>query len=199
MVSLAFAAAVAGSATGGTSAPTPLSVREYPVPAGSRPHDVAPARDGGGWYTAQGSGERGWRDPKTGRTRHVALGDAQERVVWRLDPNTRRVRRFPLPAGSAYANLNTAVFDRRGILWFTGQSGIYGRLDPRTGRLRVFRAPRGEGPYGITVTPSGVVYYASLAGSYLGRIERATGEVEVLEPPTAGAGVRRVWSDPDGR
>ena len=33
-----------------------LEVVEYAVPAGSRPHDVAPAEDGGVWYTAQGGG-----------------------------------------------------------------------------------------------------------------------------------------------
>src|SRR6202035_4664028 len=26
----------------------------------------------------------------------------------------------------------TASFDRQGVLWFTGQNGIYGRLDPKT-------------------------------------------------------------------
>ncbi len=44
------------------------------MPAGSRPHDVAPARDGGVWYTAQGSGELGWLNPRTGRVREVPLG-----------------------------------------------------------------------------------------------------------------------------
>ena len=29
-------------------------VQEYVVPAGSHPHDVAPAADGGVWLTAQG-------------------------------------------------------------------------------------------------------------------------------------------------
>jgi virginiamycin B lyase len=47
-----FAAVSASASTGSGSA---LRVREYPVPAGSHPHDVAPARDGGVWYTAQGS------------------------------------------------------------------------------------------------------------------------------------------------
>ena len=215
---IAFAALFAGSAAAGPSAPAPPSVREYPVPAGSRPHDVAPARDGGVWYTAQGSGELGWHDPRTGRTRHVALGDGSaphgvvvgpDRAPWitdgglnaivRVDPATGRVRRFPLPAATGYANLNTAVFDRRGVLWFTGQSGIYGRLDPRTGRMRIFRAPRGDGPYGITVTPSGDVYYASLAGSYLGRIDPVRGTVRVVEPPTRDQGARRAWSDSKGR
>jgi len=211
-------AAIAGSAAGGTSSTVALSVREYPVPAGSRPHDVAPAVDGGVWYTAQRSGELGWLDPKTGRTRHIALGsgsaphgvivgpdgapwitDGGLNAIVRVDPKTERVRRFPLPASSGDANLNTAVFDRRGVLWFTGQSGIYGRLDPRVGKVRVFRAPKSEGPYGITATPAGTVYYASLAGSYLGRVDSARLTVRVLQPPTRNQGARRAWSDSKGR
>src|SRR5438034_3383891 len=108
------AAIVAGIAAGGTSSTAALGIREYRVPAGSRPHDVAPARDGGVWYTAQGSGELGWLDPKTGRTRHIALGngsaphgvivgpdgapwitDGGLNAIVRVDPKTRRVRRFP--------------------------------------------------------------------------------------------------------
>ena len=195
-----------------------LRIREFPVPAGSRPHDVAPARGGGVWYTAQATGALGLLDPRTGRTRHIPLGpgsaphgvivgpdgapwitDGGLNAIVRVDPRTSRVRRFPLPASTGYANLNTAVFDRRGVLWFTGQSGIYGRLDPRTGRMRVFRAPRGAGPYGITVTPGGTVYYASLAGSYLGRINRSTGRATILSPPTRAQGARRAWSDSRGR
>jgi virginiamycin B lyase len=195
-----------------------FEVREYPVPAGSRPHDVAPARDGGVWYTAQGSGELGWLNPKSGRVREVPLGagsaphgvivgpdgapwitDGGLNAIVRVDPKTRRVRRFPLPRQGASANLNTAVFDRRGVLWFTGQNGIIGRLDPRVGRVRVFGAPRGQGPYGITTTPRGGVYFASLAGSYVGRINTRTGGVTVLSPPTRGQGARRVWSDSRAR
>jgi virginiamycin B lyase len=220
--SLALAAlaavAVAGSAGAATAETSQLRVREYPVPAGSHPHDVAPARDGGIWYTAQHTGRLGWLDPRTGDTREVRLGagsaphgvivgpdgapwitDSGLNAIVRVDPRTRRVKRFPLPASTGYANLNTATFDRRGVLWFTGQSGIYGRLSPRNGQVRVFRAPRGEGPYGITTTPSGDVYYASLAGSYLGRIDVRTGKATVLRPPTAAQGARRAWSDSRGR
>jgi virginiamycin B lyase len=195
-----------------------LRIREYRVPTGTHPHDVAPARDGGVWYTAQASGELGWLDPKSGRTRHIGLGagsaphgvivgrdgapwitDSGLNAIVRVDPGTRRVRRYPLPASAGYVNLNTATFDRRGVLWFTGQSGIYGRLEPKTGRLRVFRAPQGTGPYGITTTPSGAVYYASLAGSYLGRIDVRSGRATVLRPPTRNQGARRAWSDSRGR
>jgi virginiamycin B lyase len=212
---LAVAAAPSGGSVEGSAA---LRIREYRVPAGTRPHDVAPARDGGVWYTAQGSGQLGWLDPKTGRTEHVALGEGSAphgvivgpdgapwitdgglNAIVRVDPASRRVRRFPLPASAGYANLNTATFDRRGVLWFTGQSGIYGRLHPRTGSLRVFRAPRGAGPYGITTTPAGAVYYASLAASYLGRIDVRRGTAAVLRPPTRDQGARRAWSDSRGR
>ena len=47
-------------ASGPKSAEPTSSVATYPVPAGSHPHDVAPAADGGVWYTAQASGELGW-------------------------------------------------------------------------------------------------------------------------------------------
>jgi virginiamycin B lyase len=211
-------AALGGLARAGPEAGTALRLQEYPVPAGTHPHDVAPARDGGVWYTAQATGQLGWLDPRSGRTRHVALGsgsaphgvivgpdgapwitDSGLNAIVRVDPRTRRVRRYPLPASAGYANLNTAAFDRRGVLWFTGQSGVYGRLDPRNGRMRVFRAPGGAGPYGITTTPAGAVYYASLAGSYLGRIDVRTGKATVLRPPTRNQGARRAWSDSRGR
>ena len=218
-LALTVAALCAGSAARtGTAAPAAFAVREFPVAPGSHPHDVAPARDGGVWYTAQAAGELGWLDPKTGKTRLTALGpgsaphgvivgpdgapwitDGGLNAIVRVDPRTRRVRRYPLPASSGYANLNTATFDRRGVLWFTGQSGIYGRLDPGVGRVKVFPAPRGMGPYGITTTPTGGVYFASLGGSYLGRIDVGTARASVLRPPTAGQGARRAWSDSRGR
>jgi virginiamycin B lyase len=194
------------------------AIREFRVPAGSGPHDVAPARDGRVWFTAQRSGHLGRLDPRTGRSRVVALGDGSAphgvivgpdgapwitdgglNAIVRVDPRTLRVRRFPLPSNRPGANLNTATFDRRGRLWFTGQSGVYGSVDPRSGRVRAFSAPRGFGPYGISTTPDGQVWYASLAGSYIARIDTATGRARVAQPPTAGQGARRIWPDSSGR
>jgi virginiamycin B lyase len=181
---------------------------------------VAPAADGGVWYTAQGSGELGWLDPETGEVRGIPLGagsaphgvivgpddaawitDGGLKAIVRVDPDTDidAVEVFPLPASASDANLNTAAFDGDGVLWFTGQAGWYGRLDPASGEVEVFPAPRGRGPYGITATPDGEIYFSSLAGSYLGAVDRDTGEVRVIDPPTAGAGLRRVWSDSEGR
>ena len=205
--------------TENTSAPDQYSIQEYPVPAGTHPHDVAPAPDGGiVWYTAQHVGALGRLDPATGETRHIPLGsgsaphgvivgpdgapwitDSGLNAIVRVDPQTEEVQVYPLPESSGYANLNTAVFDDAGTHWFTGQDGIYGRLYPATGNMEVFDAPRGRGPYGITTTSDGTVYYASLAGSYVGQIDPQTGEAAMLEPPTVGQGARRVWSDSQGR
>jgi virginiamycin B lyase len=65
--------------------------------------------------------------------------------------------------------------------------------------MEVFDAPKGRGPYGIATAPDGSVYYVSLAGSYLARIDPKTGKATVIEPPTPDQGARRVWSDSLGR
>ena len=195
-----------------------VEVEEFRVPEGSRPHDVAPAEDGGVWYTAQGSGELGLLDPRSGDVREIALGggsrphgvivgpdgapwitDGGLNAIVRVDPETEDVERFPLPPDRPAANLNTASFDGDGVLWFTGQAGVYGRLDPDRGEVEVFDAPRGPGPYGIATTPDGEVFYASLAGSHIARIDRRSGRAEPIEPPTPGQGARRVWPDSRGR
>src|SRR6185503_11807654 len=90
-------------------------VQEYPVPAGSHPHDVAPAPDGTIWYVAQQSGELGRLDPLTGTVRRTNLGDkphphgvivGPDSAPWitdgglnaivRMDPATEEIKVFPL-------------------------------------------------------------------------------------------------------
>jgi virginiamycin B lyase len=51
----------------------------------------------------------------------------------------------------------------------------------------------------LSTAPDGSVYYASLAGSYIARINLETGAATVLEPPTPNQGARRVWPDSQGR
>jgi virginiamycin B lyase len=127
------------------------------------------------------------------------ITDGGLNAIVRVDPATLEVQAFPLPAAASRANLNTAAFDGDGVLWFTGQAGWFGRLDPDEGVVQAFPSPRGSGPYGITATPAGEIYFSSLAGSYLGAVDRSSGDVEVIDPPTSGAGLRRVWSDSAGR
>lgn len=181
-------------------------------------HDVAPAPDGGVWFTAQRSGELGWFDPMRGRSELIPLGRGSaphgvirgpDGAAWITDGGLgaivrvgwpgREVRSFPLPAAAPYANLNTSTFDRDGDLWFTGQSGVIGRLSLPSGTIALRDAPRGPGPYGICTTPGGDIWWCSLAGSFIARIDRRSGESQIVEPPTPRQGARRVWSDSQGR
>ncbi len=209
-------AAVAMIALGAHSAPA-AEVSYYDVTRGAHPHDVAPAPDGKVWYTAQSQGALGILDPKTRKVVQVPLGpDAAphgvivgpDRAAWiteggqnaiaRFDPATNAVKLFRLPAEFANANLNTATFDRKGILWFTGQNGVYGRVDPATGKVDAWKAPKGVGPYGITTTPNGDVWYASLAGDHIAKIDTVSGDAFVVQPPKPGVGPRRIWPDSKG-
>ena len=193
------------------------TIQTFPVQAGAGPHDVYPAPDGAVWFTAQSAGKLGRLDPRTGRSDLISLGpgaaphgvivgpdgaawitEGGQNAIARVDPATHAVKLFSLPKERRNANLNTASFDHRGVLWFTGQNGIYGQLDPKSGAMAVFDAPRGVGPYGIATTPDGQVFFASLAGNSLGQIDLATGDATVLEPPVPRQGARRVWSDSHG-
>ena len=181
-------------------------------------HDVAPAPDGGVWFTAQASGHLGWFEPATGRNELVALGsgssphgviqgpdkaawvtDGGQNAIVRVNWPDRAVRKFALPQGAPYANLNTCAFDGDGDLWFTGQGGYLGKVAVKTGEVTARAAPRGRGPYGICHTPSGEVWWCSLAGSFIAHIDRRSGESTIVEPPTPRQGARRVWSDSKGR
>src|SRR5262249_47470621 len=193
-----------------------VSVLSYDLP--SAPHDVAPAPDGTVWYSGQGAGKAGRLDPATGKVTEIPLGagsaphgviigpdgapwltDGGQNAIVRVDPKTNPATPFNLPQERGYTNLNTAVFDKAGTLWFTGQNGIYGRLDPKQGKVEVWDAPNGRGPYGITATPDGTVFYASLAGSHIARIDPTTAQATVLQPPTPRQGARRVWAASKGR
>ena len=217
--------AAQGSDPGGqTPSESCLSIETFPVPAGEHPHDVAPAADGRRvWYTAQHTGALGLLDPETGEIETIPLGqgsaphgvivgpddaawatDGGLNAIVRVDAESFEVTSWPLDWSNA--NLNTAVFNPDGVLWYTGQNGIVGRVDPANDPpgepIVPVEAPRGRGPYGIAATPDGDVYFVSLAGSYLGKIEpEDDGErfrIVELDPPTPGAGTRRVWSDSNG-
>jgi virginiamycin B lyase len=211
------ATAVAATPSAAPTVPADYELVEFDVAPGSRPHDVAPAPDGTVWYTGQSNGTLGLLDPVSGTViAEVDLGqgsaphgvivgadgaawvtDSGRNEIQRVDGGSHEITRYPLPGRNV--NLNTAAFDGGGRLWFTGQGGAYGSVDPASGEVDVFEAPRGRGPYGIAATPSGEVWFVSLAGNYLARIESGTGEAEIVDVPTAGQNARRVWSDSTGR
>ena len=157
------------------SIPRPARPCKFRSAPNSAPHGVIVGPDRAAWVT-----------------------DGGQNAIVRVDPQTHAVRRFPLPKGFDDANLNTATFDRKGILWFTGQNGVYGRVDPATGKVEAWKAPKGVGPYGITTTPEGEVWYASLAGDHIAKVDTVSGEAMMIAPPKPGVGPRRIWSDSKG-
>jgi virginiamycin B lyase len=192
-------------------------VSYYQLPLGSFPHDVAPAPDGTVWFSGQQQGFAGRFDPQTGKLEKIPLGpgaaphgvivgpdgaawltEGGQNAIARVDPATKVVKLFPLPAAFPRANLNTLVFDKAGIVWFTGQNGVHGRVDPNSGKVDAWASPRGRGPYGITVTPTGGIWYASLAGDHIAQVDPKSGAATIVEPPRKGVGPRRIWSDSKG-
>src|SRR5499427_2900645 len=154
--------------TAGATAPAKTEMRTFPVLAGAGPHDVYPAPDGAVWFTAQSAGKLGRLDPSSGRSDLIALGpgaaphgviigpdgapwvtEGGQNAIARVDPTTHAVKLFPLPRDFPDVNLNTPTFDKKGVLWFTGQNGVHGRLDPAVGKVEAWRSPR-PGSYGIT-------------------------------------------------
>jgi len=99
-----------------SGSPTHVTLQTFDVPKGSGPHDVAPAVDGGVWYTAQLAGKLGWLDPKTGQTKEIPLG-----------------------AGSAPHGV---IVGPDGAPWITdGGLNAIVRVDPKTNEISVFRLP----------------------------------------------------------
>ena len=192
-------------------------MKYFPVPEAQRSRDVTACSDGVTmWFNCQGNGKLGRLDPRDGSYKLIDLGpgsaphgvivgpdgaawvtDGGQNAIVRVD-NDHKVTVFKLPIKD-YANLNTAAFDKTGIYWFTGQSGYHGRLDPKSGDMQVLKSPGGRGSYGMTVTPKGDVWYASLAGNHIAKIDLKTGNARVVEPTTPNQGARRVWSDSKGQ
>src|SRR5215203_6585643 len=206
-ISRRSAIATLGAVAAGASLPLRLAaqtakMQSWPLTTSQRTgiHDVAPAPDGGVWFSAQRSGHLGWFDPKSGQTELIALGrgssphgviQGPDKAAWLTDSGMnaivrvgwpdRAVRVFALPEGMRNANLNTAAFDGDGDLWFTGQNGVVGKVAVKTGQVTAKETSRG--PYGICTTPNGDVWWCSLAGSYIARIDRRTGDSIVRQPP----------------
>jgi virginiamycin B lyase len=215
-----FGAPAHAAGAAASAALSDAGMQSWPLRAPRRTgiHDVAPAPDGGVWFSAQASGDLGWFDPASGQVELIPLGNGSaphgvipgpDKAAWLTDGGQnaivrvswpqREVKRFPLPEGAHWANLNTCAFDGDGRLWFTGQSGVVGHVDPRSGEVDLKAAPHGRGPYGMCATPAGAIWYASLAGSFIAQVDLRTGESRVVEPPTKEQGARRVWSDSRGR
>jgi virginiamycin B lyase len=194
-----------GVATGAAARPA-LRVQEYPVPAGSHPHDVAPARDGGVWYTAQAIGKVGWLDPATGKVREIALGprSAPHSVIVGPDASlagshiaridTRSGKTMQLRTSTPDQAARRIWSDSRGRLWISEwNAGKLGMYDPARRRWREWRLPgRDPQPYAIYVDERDLVWMSDCGANALVRFDPRTSGFRVLRLPTLGAAVRQL-------
>src|SRR3712207_2121806 len=95
---------------------------------------------------------------------------------------------------------HTAVFDRKGILFFTLQlSNMIGRLDPATGDIKLVTMKTADArPYGIKVDANGFLWVACNGAPCLVKVDPSTLDLTEVELPTPGTTVRRLYIADDG-
>jgi virginiamycin B lyase len=102
------------------------------------------------------------------------------------------VTEYPLPDPKARGP-HTPIFDQKGTLWFTLQSGMVGRLTPQTGEIKLATTPTANTyPYGIQVNSKGVPWYVDFRGNRLGRVDPVTMEIREYVLPDPAARPRRI-------
>jgi hypothetical protein len=133
------------------------------------------------WFTAEGSNFVGRLDPRTGKIdlKRVPTEDASpygmvitskgipifcefgSNKLAKIDPKTMEITEIKLP-GEGTRPRRIAI-TRDDTIYFTDyEQGRLGRFNPATGEVKFWPSPGGpqSSPYGITVTPDGMVWYS---------------------------------------
>jgi virginiamycin B lyase len=83
------------------------------------------------------------------------------------------------------------------------KSGHLGRLDPATGAVNLWDSPGGaeSNPYGITITPDGMVWYSEsgVKPNTMVRFDPKTETFAKADIPSGGGVVRNMAATKDGR
>lgn len=184
------------------------AVNEYPLPdpAARDPHTPAFDQKGILWFTVERGNFVGRLNPQTGAIqlkpsltpRSIPYGIAVNskgvpfycefgtNKLASINPDTMQIREFILPEGARPRRLAISG----DVIYYTDFArGYLGRLDPNTGKIEEWASPGGSEsrPYGITITPDGVVWYSE-SGIRPNTIVR-------FDPNTKGFGT---WPIPSG-
>jgi virginiamycin B lyase len=132
------------------------------------------------WFTVQGGNMVGRLDPKTGKIElkevptegalpyGIQINSKGAPIFCELgtnkmasiNPQTMAITEYTLPAGVQPRRLAIAADD---TVYFTDfKSGHLGTLNTTTRAVRLYASPGGgeSNPYGITITPDGMVWYS---------------------------------------
>jgi virginiamycin B lyase len=136
----------------------------------------------------------GWWRIRTGTS-----GSPEMRRRTSLDPKNSNVTEYKMPNEKA-EDPHTAVFDVRGIMWFTVQVGkMVGRLDPHTGKVEL-KSVRGQHalPYGIGINSKGVPFFCEFGTNKMAKIDPQTMAITEFKLPE-GARPRRMAIDAEDK
>lgn len=155
-----------------------VEVEEWTVPwPDTRPRDPYVAPDGRVWLVGQ-------------RADYAAV----------FDPATEEFERFDLGEGTGPHNL---VVADDGLVWFAGNRQRHvGVLDPETGMIERIRMPdeAARDPHTLVFGPDQAeIWFSVQGGNFVGRVDRDTRAVDLVEVPTPNARPYGIDVDADGR
>ena len=182
-------------------------VKYFPVPEAQRSRDVTACSDGVTmWFNCQGNGKLGRLDPRDGSYKLIDLGPGSaphgvivgpDSAAWVTDGGQNAIVRVDNDHKVTVvqaADQGLRQSQHRGVRQDRASTGSPARAATTAGSIRspatsqVFKSPGGRGSYGMTVTPKGDVWYASLAGNHIAKIDLATGNAKIVEPATPEPG-----------
>lgn len=198
-------------------------VTQYKMPSekADDPHTAVFDAHGTLWFTVQGGNMVGRLDPKTGKIElkevptesalpyGIQINSKGMPVFCELgtnkmasiDPATLKITEYTLPESARPRRLAIAADD---AVYFTDfKSGHLGKLNTSTGAVKMYASPGGaeSNPYGITITPDGMVWYSEsgVTPNTIIRFDPKTETFARANIPSGGGVVRNMAATPDGR
>jgi len=198
-----------------------VKVYQMPDARAEDPHTAVFDARGILWFTVQVGNMVGRLDPQSGKIelkkvqgqRALPYGIAINskgvpffcefgtNKMAKIDPQSMEITEYKLPES---ARPRRMAIDAEDKIYFTDYNGgNLGRLDPVTGAVKVWPSPSGRGsaPYGITITPDGMVWYSEsgVKPNTMVRFDPKTEEFARAAIPSGGGTVRNMAATPDGR
>jgi virginiamycin B lyase len=198
-------------------------ITEYKMPneKADDPHTAAFDAQGILWFTVQGGNMVGRLDPKTAKIdlKEVPTESALPygiqinskgipifcelgtNKMGSINPQTLAITEYALPEGARPRRLAIAADD---TVYFTDfKGGHLGWLNTTTRAVKMLPSPGGpdSNPYGIAITPNGLVWYSE-SGMHPNTIiefDPGTGKFARANIPSGGGVVRNMAATSDGR
>ena len=199
------------------------AVTEYKMPDGKAedPHTAVFDANGIMWFTVQVGNFVGRLDPHTGKVdlktpptpnSHpygIAVNskgvpffcEFATNKMASIDQHSMQITEYKLPEG---ARPRRMAIDANDQVYFTDYNGgNLGRLDSTTGAVKMWPSPGGPGsaPYGIAITPDGLVWYSEsgVKPNTLIQFNPKSEQFARTSIPSGGGTVRNMAATSDGR